>query len=226
VGENVLGLVSWSGGLVFEEVQADLEAEGYEIQPFVLPAAAVNAPHRRDRIWFVAYSKLYANGLRTKGGMDMGGELLERREREQKANGFDNNSQNEFTPNTHSNGQHKRHGLDEINTGEGGVNALSDTNESNGDGDVANSNGIGLRHESNRAGESRFAGKIEPGDYWQNFPTVSPIRFGNDGISDRLDSITFSKWRNESIKAAGNAIVPQVVYEIFKAIEKYENKFG
>ena len=56
VGENVLGLVNWNGGLVFEEVQADLEAEGYEVQPFVLPAASVNAPHRRDRVWFVAYS--------------------------------------------------------------------------------------------------------------------------------------------------------------------------
>jgi DNA (cytosine-5)-methyltransferase 1 len=55
VGENVLGLVNWNGGLVFEEVQADLEAEGYEVQPFILPAASVNAPHKRDRVWFVAY---------------------------------------------------------------------------------------------------------------------------------------------------------------------------
>jgi DNA (cytosine-5)-methyltransferase 1 len=54
VGENVLGLVNWSGGLVFEEVQSDLEAQGYEIQPYILPAAAKNAPHRRDRVWFVA----------------------------------------------------------------------------------------------------------------------------------------------------------------------------
>ena len=55
VGENVLGLVNWSGGLVFEEVQADLESEGYEVQPYVLPAASVNAPHKRDRVWFVAF---------------------------------------------------------------------------------------------------------------------------------------------------------------------------
>ena len=54
VGENVLGLINWSEGLVFEEVQLDLEAEGYEIQPYILPAAAKNAPHRRDRVWFVA----------------------------------------------------------------------------------------------------------------------------------------------------------------------------
>jgi DNA (cytosine-5)-methyltransferase 1 len=37
-----------------------------------------------------------------------------------------------------------------------------------------------------------------------------------------LDGITFPKWRNESIKAYGNAVVPQVVYQIFKAIEQYE----
>ena len=35
-----------------------------------------------------------------------------------------------------------------------------------------------------------------------------------------LDGITFSKWRNESIKGYGNAVVPQVVYQIFKAIEQ------
>jgi DNA (cytosine-5)-methyltransferase 1 len=34
----------------------------------------------------------------------------------------------------------------------------------------------------------------------------------------------FENWhRNESIKAYGNAVVPQVVYQIFKAIQEYEN---
>ena len=55
VGENVFGLINWNGGLVFDEVQTDLEAEGYEVQPYVLPAASVNAPHKRDRVWFVAH---------------------------------------------------------------------------------------------------------------------------------------------------------------------------
>ena len=54
VGENVSGIVSWDGGLVFEEVQTDLEAEGYEVQAVVVPACSVGAPHRRDRVWFVA----------------------------------------------------------------------------------------------------------------------------------------------------------------------------
>jgi DNA (cytosine-5)-methyltransferase 1 len=57
---------------------------------------------------------------------------------------------------------------------------------------------------------------------WNTFPTQSPICSRNDGLSTQLDGITFPKWRNESIKAGGNAIVPQVVHQIFKAIEQYE----
>jgi DNA (cytosine-5)-methyltransferase 1 len=54
VGENVLGIINWSEGLVFEETHVDLENAGYEVQAFVLPAVGVGAPHRRDRVWFVA----------------------------------------------------------------------------------------------------------------------------------------------------------------------------
>lgn len=54
IAENVNGLLTLLEGVVFEQVCADLEAAGYEVQPFVIPAVAVNAPHRRDRIWFVA----------------------------------------------------------------------------------------------------------------------------------------------------------------------------
>ncbi len=57
VGENVSGLVNWNGGMVFNEVQADLEAAGYEVTPFLLPACGVNAPHKRERVWFVGYNK-------------------------------------------------------------------------------------------------------------------------------------------------------------------------
>jgi DNA (cytosine-5)-methyltransferase 1 len=46
----------------------------------------------------------------------------------------------------------------------------------------------------------------------------------DDGISKRLHGITFSKWRAESIKAGGNAIVPQIALQIFKAIEQYNSQ--
>lgn len=56
VGENVRGLVNWNGGLVFDEVQADLEACGYEVLPFEIPAVAIGADHLRERVWFIAHS--------------------------------------------------------------------------------------------------------------------------------------------------------------------------
>lgn len=55
VGENVYGIVSWSQGLVFEQVCTDLEAAGYEVQAYLIPAAGVGAPHLRYRTWFVAH---------------------------------------------------------------------------------------------------------------------------------------------------------------------------
>ena len=57
---------------------------------------------------------------------------------------------------------------------------------------------------------------------WDRWPTQSPVCGGDDGVSDRLDGITFPKWRTQSVKAYGNAVVPQVVLQIFKAIELFE----
>jgi len=53
LGENVAGIIN----MALEQVCADLEGEGYEVQPFIIPACAVNAPHRRDRIWIIAHSQ-------------------------------------------------------------------------------------------------------------------------------------------------------------------------
>ena len=52
LGENVAGRLT----LGLEGVLADLEAEGFEVWPLVLPACAVDAPHRRDRVWLVAHA--------------------------------------------------------------------------------------------------------------------------------------------------------------------------
>lgn len=68
--------------------------------------------------------------------------------------------------------------------------------------------------------------RLQQSGRWRNFPTQSPVCRGNDGIPFDVDSLTisFPKWRQESIKAYGNAWVPQVAYEIFRAIEAEENK--
>jgi DNA (cytosine-5)-methyltransferase 1 len=57
VGENVLGLLNWRRGMVFEQVQADLETAGYEVWTYILPAAGIGAPHRRERVWIVAHTR-------------------------------------------------------------------------------------------------------------------------------------------------------------------------
>ena len=63
--------------------------------------------------------------------------------------------------------------------------------------------------------------RLLPEHRWDSFPTVSPVHRGNDGIPFPLDNLTLpqTRWRFESLKAYGNAIVPQVMYRIFQAIE-------
>jgi len=188
VGENVFGIVNWNGGLVFDEVQADLEAEGYEVQAYVLPACGVNAPHRRDRVWFVAHASDPASDRRQRAG-----------------EGFEVEK-----------GLQPRPGS--IRELEGGFEGLCSK------GDAPDPENAGQQTCSIGQGEKQFGRRNQPmgSRQWDRFPTQSPVCRRNDGLSSRLDGITFPKWRNESIKAYGNAVVPQVVYQIFKAIEAYE----
>jgi DNA (cytosine-5)-methyltransferase 1 len=219
VGENVRGLTNWNGGLVFDEVQAELEAQGYEVTPFLLPACAVNAPHRRDRIWFVAFnSKSKRN---TKVGRIWEGEDNDT---------FGIREENINATNSYMLRRDKCIQYNEVNTSQGGVNAFGDINKSTINGYATDSDGIGqeCRKERKRSQKrpqpnDKFTKRRNklPGADFKMFPTSAPICYGDDGISDRLDSITFSKWRQESIKAGGNAIVPQVVHQIFKAIDQY-----
>lgn len=58
LGENVAGIVA----MALDQVCADLEREGYAVQPFIIPAAAVGAPHRRDRVWIVARAHAGSGG--------------------------------------------------------------------------------------------------------------------------------------------------------------------
>lgn len=53
IGENVAGLINMG----LDQVLSDLESEDYSCQTLVIPACAVNAPHRRDRVWIVGHSE-------------------------------------------------------------------------------------------------------------------------------------------------------------------------
>jgi DNA (cytosine-5)-methyltransferase 1 len=83
-----------------------------------------------------------------------------------------------------------------------------------------------IRPESNRKGPSvKFAAGNRIKN-WEEWPTQPLFCSGNDGLPDRLDRITFSKWRQESIKIYGNAIVPQVAVQIFSIIDLIEQQIG
>lgn len=227
-----------------EVICEDLERAGYSVQPFVIPACAVGAPHRRDRVWIVAH--------RT----DTGTEDLQQ-------GGKNGVSQSFFTANTNSNRQRDRKDKQifeqrcnrTTNIGKGCKDATSSNTQcfgghkvdnkiqceqSNGeriDGKGMfrtsfNTNGKGwnaLRYddgysEAAQQAESQFGRADCPQSWWRNFPTQSPVCNRDDGLPFKVADLTLSlaKWRSKSIEALGNAWVPQVVFEIFKAIDFYD----
>lgn len=231
VGENVRGLVNWNGGLVFDEVQSDLENEGYEVFPFLLPACAINAPHKRERIWFVAHSRsVRCDNEQERQEQTVFNEGRQFAIKKQSGNieqcriiksntfianpsdtrieSLQRSAQNEeITSNATSGGRIQDN--EKFSTKEFKRDALaSDTLLQN-----KWRNGI-----CKKSSEMPFRGRNTAPIGFDSFPTQSPVCSRNDGFSYRLDGITFPKWRSESIKAAGNAIVPQVAYQIFKAI--------
>lgn len=204
VGENVLGIVNWSKGLVFEQVCSDLEAEGYEVQPFVIPACGVNAPHRRYRTWFVAH--------RSDARLE---DVRQKRQNTVLSGGITSDTQCFRGYQLHQDIQSGQSNGKEFDNVSGKRN-VADTNCKRLQ-RCKNKRSVGeIRTEQ----QKQFAGSFCP--HWQDFPTQSPVCNRNDGLSYGLDGITFPKWRKESIKAYGNAIVPQVAYRIFETINEYE----
>ena len=230
VGENVRGLTNWNGGLVFDEVQAELENEGYEVTPYLLPACAVNAPHRRDRIWFIAYRNEGATrppgtseGIESNRGYNDNEPELWRTKTKQHIRCGELLRDATNANGIRQDASQRKH---EKQPGQGREHAQYDFEP---DGYAANLHKERLQRgaEFGSIGAGRQnsdkqpAGCVRPN--WDKFPTKPPICSRNDGFPGRLAGITFSKHREKSIGAYGNAIVPQVAYQIFKAIEGCEN---
>ena len=270
-----------------DKICADLEAEGYSVQPIVIPACAIGAPHRRDRVWIVAHrsdpraetvqqegqdgicsarpsphtqcdghspqrhGNQRARAKKSKEGQDRP-QPRSRRHGSGTASSYAHgtrqrrrkNKQEPFTecsrtPNlgtrrskrlaSHSL-QHRSHEVhqdhqsqfpDGARTNSLGGQRSSPHSKCNRCSQKYNDNGF---FEEPQQGECQLGGADSPQSRWRNFPTQSPVCRGNDGIPFDVDSLTisFPKWRQESIKAYGNAWVPQVAYEIFRAIEAEE----
>ena len=150
----------------------DLEHAGYSVQPIVIPACAVGAPHRRKRVWIIAH--------RT----DARSESVQQGRKDRIS---------EFGVVAHAKGARSAREL------------------------------FGKQEQIQ---SDRQNCRIDNSDF-RCFPTQSPICNRDDGLPFRVADLTisFPKWRSKSIEALGNAWVPQVAFEIFKAIEKiYKTK--
>ena len=184
------------------EVLEDLEREGYSFQTFAIPASAVGAPHKRERIWLVAHRDIaHADGFgRGSGGGNIGfGPIYTEFEWEL--------AQGEPE-------RRERFGI----VGKDGENGPSSD---------ADDERFKERDTSGIAEEQERDYWRDPKKYrniWEEFPTECPVRRRDDGFPEGMDaySIPYKRWRNETIKAYGNALVPQVLYEIFKAIDEID----
>ncbi len=236
---------------VVETVCNDLEREGYSVQPVVIPACAVGAPHRRDRVFFIAHRA------------DAGVKGMQRKWEDNILSGRTASDTNSHRWRDGKNRQvtiAERKGTADIGTfredgtssysqcsGSGQIQQEIQSEQSNGhsfdsnggewDAPYSSSEGLSTlrfptsiekkKWENEDGCSVQPAGNVRRASFaerWKNFPTQSPVCSRDDGISTRLDGIAFSKWRQESIKAYGNAIVPQVMYEIFQAIQETYNQ--
>lgn len=232
---------------VIETICKDLEREGYSVQPMLIPACAVGAPHRRDRVWFVAHrtdsgikvvqqerEDNLLSGRIASDSQCPGSRQIHEKIQSQKPNGYCIDCNGSERDVTYSNSEKLQ---ERFKTGR-----RSDEKEDGARLDNGVERFGSLRYapysynkrlqgcinfgsfgkEKKKSGNEQFGGSFFPD--WKNFPTQSPVCRGNDGLPFNVDDLTipFTKWRQESVKGYGNAIVPQVILEIFKAIEEVE----
>lgn len=210
LAENVPGIISSEKGLVFEQVLSDLENAGYEVLPIIIPAASVQAPHIRSRIWIVAYSHSF--------GVNRWAGTSNRKKKNTKkwsnifkqTIGFGDFG---FITDTMCNGR-----TQSIKSRQSEL-----TNKNGPEGRAAtNSNFTGSQQQSTYtfSDQPRQSSWFSPTERFEKWPTQSPICGGNDGIPRELDGIALQTWRRESIKGYGNAICPQVAVQIFEVIQQ------
>lgn len=199
VGENVSGLLNLSGGMVLKQIKTDLEAEGYSvIPPFILPACGKNAPHRRDRLWIVAYSTGYFKHYEHRS--EPGSQKIQE-ERFNESEAITNPYSVRFS------------GVEEFANGHernGGRKTFCKPQPYDFKWLNSYSNSEGLEIGELQPNGEKLQATIGIHNQWKNWPTQPPVYRGDDGLPNRVDRI----------RALGNAIVPQVAFEIFKAIEK------
>lgn len=218
---------------VLYKIISEIENEGYEALPVVIPACAVGAPHKRMRVWIICHRvdadsegepRGEHNGetgdVETRGpGGVHSEEYASDTYGVRRETGGDNLGQGQIRDNSRRNDKEDKRERD------GRVDRTWQADEVTADPD----RGIMERRDGETHEERKRAQRIESFGRprgWEAFPSVPPICGRDDGLSGRLDGITFSKWRKETIKAYGNAWCVPVAYEIFKILDKYIKNYN
>ena len=191
--ENVAGLV----GMVLDHILADLEGESYQTQTFVIPACGVGAPHRRYRTWVVAHTYQHAPERTGVACMDS------------------------------TAGQSKaREGAEQRLAFECGCQDVADTNRGRREQRDPRQRGISIAY-SQRGGESGSNAQSCVGRVVNGLPDRLDGRWPapriEGGYSPQYDwepprLAQNAPHRGRRVSALGNAVVPQVVEVIGRAI--------
>ena len=226
---------------VLDEICESLERAGYSVQPMLIPACAVGAPHRRDRVFIVAHRNAEPTDTISDGleGMheswsEEGGQRLHLR-RDIAGHGEPMDERRTAAISSYTPSHRMREIYEQVQS------KLADGAEPFGNGRERNVTDTDCEGRNRRCASSterkkenggqrlsaiqcESKGLLLPENRWRTFPSVSPVYRGNDGLPFPVDHLTipFSEWKRESLKAYGNAIVPQVMYEIFRCIDEIE----
>ena len=215
IGENVKNIINIQDGVVFETVCTDLESEGYEVQSFNIPAAGVGAPHRRERVWIVAYAERYneiqqiqksdgtQNQVQSKRGQEDSASWISGRTNSirQTNNRYETNVAYTESIESHV-GEHGKHQEERSRQGE-----IRGENSHDANTYSKRLEGFRAEHElRNSEKEKQTSGN----SWWSVEPNVGR---GANGVPGRI----------HRLKGLGNAIVPQIAKEIGLAIKKVVN---
>tara|TARA_R100001509_G_scaffold45218_1_gene24511 strand:- start:229 stop:1239 length:1011 start_codon:yes stop_codon:yes gene_type:complete len=222
VGENVEGIININNGLVLRQVQTDLEKEGFQVQCLIIPASGIGAWHQRKRVWIIANSNSrFSIGenkeIQTRGNTinSSNKDVSNSNSRLRRGRGTEQESRaNEiwrfYTPKEEQTEQHIRSkavGCDALPGEKNVLHTISKGLEGYREHNTMEERVF--RQHTNEITNSNSKRKSWK-TWWQ---TQSELCGVPHGISYELD-----KDRSNRIKALGNSIVPQIAYEIGKAI--------
>jgi len=211
VFENVYGHVSMG----LDEVLSDLEGESYAARAFIVPACAVDAPHRRDRLWIICRNVADTNNSGDRASRRRTDSIRQKvKQGQEKQSQSKSSGSRKDVADTDSTYQSGRSLPSRVQTQHHNTDSTSSNGRSK---NVANANSKGLQgqrrqHElvSQRETEhsiGRGGKEVRVGEFWKSEPRVGRVA---NGIPRRVDRL----------KGLGNAIVPQIAMRIGLTIKE------